>query len=51
MIEFTYNNAKNTNSNYISFEFNCKYYFCISYKKDFNLYLKLRIEKKLFSKL
>ena len=26
MVEFAYNNAKNTNTSYIFFKLNCKYY-------------------------
>ena len=51
MIQFAHNNAKNANTGYILFEFNCKYYSRISYKKDLNLHLKSRIAKEFFSKL
>ena len=45
MAEFINNNAKNASTNYTLFEFNCKYYFCIFYEKDFNPYLKSKIAK------
>ena len=35
MAEFVYNNAKNANNSYILFQFNCKYYLHIFYKKKF----------------
>ena len=46
MAEFAYNNAKNTNTGYTLFKLNYRYYLCIFYKKNFNLYSKLRIAKK-----
>ena len=36
--KFAYNNTKNTNINHLSFELNCRYYFCIFYKEDFDPY-------------
>ena len=51
IIEFIYNNVKNTNINHTFFKLNFKYHLYIFYKKDFNLYSKLKIAKKLFSKL
>lgn len=51
MADFIYNNAKNIGTNYIFFKLNYKYHFCISYKNDFNLYLKLKITIKLLFKL
>ena len=51
IIKIIYNNTKNASINYIFFKFNYKYYFCIFYKKDFNLNLKLKNTKKLFFKL
>ena len=51
MTKFAYNNIKNANTGYIFFEFNCKYHFCISYEKNFDLYSKLKSVKKLSSKL
>ena len=32
--EFAFNNAKNNNTGYTSFELNCGYYSCVSYKKN-----------------
>ena len=49
--EFTYNNAKNASANPTPFELNCRYHFRVFYKKDLDLYLKLKTTKKLFSKL
>ena len=34
MAEFTYNNAKNASTGHMSFELNCGYHFCVSFKKD-----------------
>ena len=45
MTEFAYNNAMNINISYISFKFNCRYYFHIFYKKNINLYSKLKVVK------
>ena len=47
MAKFIYNNTKNVNFDYISFELNYDYYLYISYKKNLNSYLKLKIIKKL----
>ena len=38
MIKFIYKNAKNASLEYKFFAFYYKYYLCISYKKDANLY-------------
>ena len=51
MAKFIYNNAKNTNINHIFFKFNYRYYFYVLYKKNLDLYSKLKIVKKLFFKL
>ena len=50
MSKFAYNNNKNASSSYIFFELNYKYYFCIFYKKNFNLYSNSKIVEKLFFK-
>ena len=34
IMEFAYNNAKNASTGHISFELNCGYHLCVSYKKD-----------------
>lgn len=47
MAEFTYNNIKNISINYTFFIFNCKYYLCIFYNKNFDLCLKLKTVKKI----
>lgn len=49
--EFVYNNAKNANTSHTLFGFNYGYYFCIFYKKNLDLYSKLKIAKKQFFKL
>ena len=49
--EFIYNNTRNINTSHIFFEFNYKYHLYIFYKKNHNLYLKLKTIKKLFFKL
>ena len=51
MAEFTYNNAKNVNTDYTPFELNCGYHPCISYKEDLDPRSKSKIAKKLSSKL
>ena len=45
--KFAYNIAKNANISHISFKINCRYYFYIFYRKDFNFYLKLKIIEEL----
>ena len=53
MAKFAYNNAKNASTGYTSFELNCKYHPCISYKKKeiLNPRSKLKTVEELFSKL
>ena len=34
MAEFAYNNAKNTSTSHTSFELNCGYHPCVSYKEN-----------------
>ena len=51
MAEFAYNNAKNTNTSYMFFKLNYRYYFCVSYKENLDLCSKLRIMEELFSEL
>ena len=51
MIEFAYNNKKNTNISHIFFELNYRYYPYYFYKKDFDYYSKSKIVKKLSFKL
>ena len=48
IMEFAYNNAKNINISHTLFKLNYKYYVCVSYKKDLNLCLKLKIVEELF---
>lgn len=38
MVQFTYNNVKNTSISHIFFELNCDYYPRASYEKDVNPY-------------
>lgn len=45
-----YNNVKNINIAYTLFEFNCKYYFCISYKKNINFWSKFKAVNKMLAK-
>ena len=47
---FVYNNIRNINTNYLLFKLNYRYYLYIFYKKDLNLYLKLKFIKKLITK-
>ena len=51
MAEFAYNNAKNTNTDYISFELNCRYHPRVSYEKYLNFHSKARTEEELYSEL
>ena len=51
MAEFAYNNAKNTSTNYISFELNCGYHLQVFYKKDVNLCFQSKLVDKLATKL
>ena len=51
MVEFAYNNTKNANISHIFFEFNCRYYSYISYKKNLDFHSKSRTAKKLSFKL
>ena len=51
MAEFAYNNAKNANTGYTPFEFNCRYYSSVSYKKDLDPRSKSRTAKELSSEL
>ncbi len=51
MTKFAYNNVKNTSTSYMLFELNCGYHPHISYKKDINLYFKLKSANKLSTKL
>ena len=51
MVKFAYNNVKNIDINYISFELNYRYYFCIFYKKYLDFYSKSKIIKKSSFKL
>ena len=45
--EIAYNNAKNANTGYTSFELNCKYHFHVFYKKNLDLCSKLKNAEKL----
>lgn len=51
MIEFVYNNAKNANTEHISFQFKYHYYPYILFVNDINLYLKSRLASKLAKEL
>ena len=42
IVEFVYNNAKNASIGHTLFEFNYKYYPCVSYKEDLDLRSKLK---------
>ena len=47
MAEFAYNNTKNASIGHTSFKLNYKYYFYVSYEKDFNSCSKSKTVKKL----
>ena len=49
MIEFTYNNAKNTCISHILFELNCGYHSCVFYKENLDPCSKSRTIEELFS--
>lgn len=49
--EFTYNNNKNASTGHISFELNCYYYPCVSYKKDINPYSKSKSADKISNEI
>lgn len=52
MIEFAYNNTKNTNIGYMLFELNYGYHLYVSsYKKDINFYFKAKSANKLLIEL
>ena len=51
MAEFAYNNAKNANTGHTPFELNCGYHPRISYKKEVDLYSKLKSVNKLLAEL
>ena len=47
MAKFDYNNAKNTSTGYMLFEFNCGYYSRILYKKEVDSHSKSKSADKL----
>ena len=51
MAEFTYNNAKNASTSYMSFELNCGYHLRVFYKENLDLCLKSKTAEELFSEL
>ena len=51
MAKFTYNNAKNTNSNYTLFELNYGYHPCGFFEKDTNSRFQLKTVEKLLAEL
>lgn len=51
MAKFVYNNAKNANIGYISFELNCSYYLYILYKENLDFRSKSKSIDKLIAKL
>lgn len=51
MVEFTYNNTKNTSTSHISFELNCRYYLRIFYEKDVDFCSKLKLADQLLQNL
>ncbi len=50
MAEFAYNNAKNPNTSYTPFEFNCGYHSKVLFEEDVNPYLRSRYADKLAKK-
>ena len=51
MIEFAYNNVKNTSIGHTFFELNCRYHSGVFYEKDLDPCSKSRIAKELSFKL
>ena len=51
MTEFAYNNAKNTSIGYTPFKLNCRYYLWVSYEKNLDSYLQLKIAEEISSEL
>ncbi len=51
MAKFTYNNAPNTSTSYISFALNCPYYLKVFVKDKINLYSKSYFANRLADKL
>lgn len=51
MVEFVYNNAKNTNTGHTPFKLNYSYHLCVSYKKDIEFRFKSKLADKLLKKL
>lgn len=51
MAEVAYNNTQNVNTGFTLFELNCGYHSSILYKKDIDLYFKLKSANKLLTKL
>ena len=51
MIEFIYNNIKNTNTKFTSFKLNCRYYLYISYKNNINSCSRSKLIDKLATKV
>ena len=51
MAEFAYNNAKNANTGYILFEFNCGYHPKVSFAENIDLRLKSHSANKLTEEL
>ncbi len=51
MAEFAYNNTQNVSTGFTLFELNCGYHSSILYKKDIDLYFKLKSANKLLTKL
>ena len=47
MVEFAYNNAKNTSTSHMLFKLNCGYHSQVFYKEDLDLYLKSKTVEKL----
>lgn len=51
MAGFAYNNAENASTGHTTFELNCGYYPCMSYKKNLNLCSKLKTDEESSNKL
>ena len=51
MVEFAYNNAKNTSIRYMSFKLNCKYHLCISDKENIDSRFRSKVADELTKKL
>ena len=51
MVEFAYNNAKNSSTGHTPFELNCGYHFCVSFEKNTDPHSQSKSVDELLAKL